>query len=94
MIDSKILKAIYPDIIKPLLYILNLSLDQGVVPVELKIAKITPFYKEDAPAVFNNYRPISVLPALSKVLEKLVYTRLIQHLDKNNIHIICTPVWF
>lgn len=45
MIESKLLKVIYPDIIMPLLHIFNLSLDQGIVPVELKMAKITPVYR-------------------------------------------------
>ena len=70
---------------KPLSHIFNLSLEKGIVPLELKIAKIIPIYKDDDPAIFNHYRPISILPALSKIIEKLVYQRLIEHLNKYNI---------
>lgn len=70
---------------KPLLHIFNLSLEKGIVPLELKIAKIVLIYKDDDQAVFNHYRPISIMPSISKVLEKLVYQRLTDHLNKYNI---------
>uniref|UniRef100_A0A8C6SLB0 Reverse transcriptase domain-containing protein n=1 Tax=Neogobius melanostomus TaxID=47308 RepID=A0A8C6SLB0_9GOBI len=57
----------------------------GIVPSELKIAKVVPLYKNGENASFSNYRPISILPCFSKILEKLVYRRLHQHLIKNNI---------
>ena len=57
----------------------------GVVPQDFKIAKVLPLFKDGDPAVFNNYRPISILPCFSKILEKLVYTRVIKHLNSNNI---------
>ena len=84
-IDSKLLVSVQPHIVKPLTYIFNLSLEKGTVPSELKVAKIIPIYKDDDPAVFNHYRPISILPVISKVLEKLVYQKLVKHLDENNI---------
>ena len=84
-IDCKLLKTIHEYIVQPLTHIFNLSLEQGIVPSELKIAKIIPIHKDDDPAIFNHYRPISILPAISKILEKLLYQRLIEHLDKHNI---------
>ena len=44
-------------------------------PDKLKIAKVIPFYKGDDKILQNNYRPISVLPAFSKILEGLMYKR-------------------
>lgn len=84
-IGGRLLISIQESIVKPLSHIFNISLEKGIVPQELKIAKIIPIYKDDDPAVFNHYRPISILPALSKILEKLVYKRLIEHLNKHNI---------
>lgn len=82
-IDSKVLKLFHPYTVKLLIH--NVSFNNGVVPLELKISRITPIHKEDDPAVFNHYRPISVLPTLSKVLEKLVPNRLNQFIENNNI---------
>lgn len=59
----------------------NLSLDLTIVPAVLNVEKITSVFKEAGPPVFNTNRPISV----SKKFFKLVYTSLIQHLDKNVI---------
>ena len=60
-------------------------LSTGVVPDELKIAKVVPIYKKDNPELFGNYRPVSVLPCLSKILERIVYNRSYDFLCKNNI---------
>ena len=69
----------------PLSHICNLSFERGVFPDKLKIAKIVPVFKSDDPSLFSNYRPISILPCLSKVLEKLFYLRLSEFLTKFNI---------
>lgn len=60
----------------PLSMVFNKSIEEGIVPDDLKIAKIIPVYKSDDKNTVSNYRPISVLPAFSKVLERLVYNRL------------------
>lgn len=70
---------------KPLTHVFAVSLKTGVVPSDLKVAKVLPLFKEGEPSVFNNYRPISILLCFSKVLEKLVYTRVIKHFNDNNI---------
>jgi len=70
---------------KPLTHVLNLSLSQGFVPSELKLAKVIPIYKSGDVKSLNNYRPVSVLPVFSKILERLMYTRLIEFIDKHSI---------
>ena len=55
----------------PLTHICNLSFSQGVFPDKLKTTKILPIFKCDDSSLFSNYRPISILPCLSKVFEKL-----------------------
>ena len=67
-----------------LAYIFNLSLECGRVQDEIKIAKVTPIYKKGPKDEPGNYRPISVLPVLSKVFEKITNVRLIQFLESNN----------
>jgi len=84
-ITGKILKETHECILKPLTYVFNLSLSQGVFPSELKIAKVIPLYKGDSKFIVSNYRPVSVLPVFSKILEKLMYTRLFSFINKNNL---------
>ena len=57
-------------------------MESGKVPDQLKSALVTPVYKADDRTLFSNYRPISILPIFSKLLEKVVYTRLLNYLDK------------
>lgn len=80
-----LLKQIIHHIASPLSHIFNLSLSSGIFPDLLKIAKIIPIYKKDDPSQIVNYRPISLLPSISKILEKIVYNRLYSFLIKNNI---------
>lgn len=84
-IRAGLIKKVASFIIEPLTHVLSLSLKTGVVPRDLKLAKVTPLYKSGDSSLFNNYRPISVLPLFSKVLEKLVYKRLSKHLTANCI---------
>ena len=51
----------------------------------MKITKIIPLYKAKDKTVFTNYRPVSILPAFSKILEKVFYNRLLNHINTNNI---------
>ena len=72
-------------LLEPLLYIYNLSLKTGMVPSQMKIAKVIPIYKKGEKYNPCNYRPISMLSVFEKLLEKIMYKRLISFLNKNNI---------
>ena len=76
------LKCIIGSILKPLSYISNLSLSSGVFPDDLKIAKVLPLFKSGEVNEVNNYRPVSVLPQMSKILEKLFELRLRKYINK------------
>ena len=65
--------------------IANLSFEQEVFPTELKMAIVSPLYKAKDPMFFNNYRPISLLSVFSKILERVMYNRLLKFIDKNNL---------
>ncbi len=72
-ISSKIIKIIKPTLIKPIISIINQMLTTGIFPDKLKIAKIIPIYKKDKDTLFTNYRPFSLLPALSTIFEKIIF---------------------
>ena len=85
-ISSKILKQkICTEIAKPLSHIFTLSLQNGTFPSKLKTSRVIPIFKNGDPSNTSNYRPISLLSALSKVLEKIVSTKLINHLELNDL---------
>ena len=84
-LNGKVIKAIIHTILTPITYILNLSITTGIVPSKLKVAKVVPIHKKNDIHNIINYRPISILPFFSKILEKVVYTRINDYLCKNNI---------
>ena len=84
-ISPYIVKSTLSTFIGPLTHVLNLSITKGVFPNELKIAKVLPFFKSSDNMLITNYRPISVLPIFSKILEKLMYTRLLEFINKHKI---------
>ena len=83
-ISNFLLKQIIHFIASPLTHIFNLSINTGTCPESLKIAKVNPVFKKDNPHEISNYRPISILPSISKVLEKIIYKRLYKFLDTFN----------
>ena len=60
-------------------------LNTGTFPDKLKIAKVIPIFKKGDPSLFENYRPISLLPAISKVLEKIIALQLCSYFEKNKL---------
>ena len=67
------------------MHICNLSFHTGIVPEQIKIARVVPIYKHGDPSQFNNYRPISVLNVFSKVNERLFYNCLLKYLNRHKI---------
>ena len=80
----KHIKSISDSTAYPLARVSNLSFEQKVFPEELKYALVTPIYKAHDPMFFNNYRPISLLSAFFKILERLMYNRLLKFLNKHD----------
>ena len=64
---------------------INLSFKTGVVPTDWKEAKVVPVLKSGPRSQVDNYRPISILPTLSKILEKLFHKQLMNHLERNGL---------
>ena len=65
--------------------LVNISLDKGEIPLEMKIAVIRPIFKGGAKTALDNYRPISILPIIEKILEEIMSRRLNSFMDKNKI---------
>ena len=84
-ISFNVIKKCFSALHKPLLHIFNLSIIKGICPDDLKIARVIPSFKGGDDKELGNYRPISVLPCFSKILERIMYNRLYNHLIKNKL---------
>ena len=84
-IPNKILKLLKNDISSQLPEIFNISFSSGVFPSILKTSKGIPVHKKDSKLDFSNYRPISFLSNVEKILEKLMYNRIYKFFSDNNL---------
>ena len=66
-ISNKLIKTAKNELIKPLTIIINQILHTGIFPEPLKISKVVPLYKANDQMLLSNYRPIAMLPSLSKI---------------------------
>ena len=81
-----LLKILKNDISRPLEILFNnyCSFTSGIVPDHFKVAKVISDYKKGSSLVVTNYRPISLLSIFNKMLERLIYNRLIKYLEKSS----------
>jgi potassium voltage-gated channel Eag-related subfamily H protein 8 len=84
-ISTKFLKKFGPEISIPLAHIFNLSLTTGCFPTHLKRCRVVPIFKSGDPLSCDNFRPISMLSSISKILEKMVAKSLLGHLTTNDL---------
>ena len=84
-ISNVLLQRIISVIKLPVVIVFNKSLNEGIFPNLMKLAKIIPLHKGGLKDVPDNYRPISLLPVLSKVLERVVYNALVTHFESNGV---------
>ena len=85
-LSNKLLKEIKDIVAEPLCIIINQSFHSGIFPDELKMAKITPVFKKGENNVFSNYRPISILPSVSKVFERVMHNQLHSFLTNSKLY--------
>ena len=79
-INIKIIKA-STTVLSPIIkQIINQSFEEGIFPEELKTARLIPLFKSGNRKLPENYRPISILPSISKIIERIVYNQLFDHL--------------
>ena len=84
-ISNIIMKSIINILIKPITIIINQMLETGVFPDKLKVAKVIPLFKKGDPTRLTNYRPISLLPSLSKIFETVIYQQLYAYFENSNL---------
>ena len=84
-IPMSIIKQSINLISAPLTHIVNLSIMHGIVPDQMKIARVVPIFKAGDKSIFSNYRPVSILPCFSKFLERIVNNRILCYLIDFNV---------
>ena len=84
--SPNLLKSIKHEISKPITLIINQCFQKGIFPDKLKIAKVVPIYKCNDETALNNYRPISVLPSLSKVFERVIFNQIHEYFNLHNLY--------
>ena len=86
-INFALLKECISFIVKPVCHIANSSFEKAIFPERMKIAKVIPIFKSGKQDSFTNYRPVSLLPQFSKILEKLFNNRLDKFSEINDYQI-------
>ncbi|XP_046679311.1 uncharacterized protein LOC124366754 [Homalodisca vitripennis] len=84
-ISSRIAKHCKEELLLPLLHITNLSVQLGSFPSRMKTSKVFPLHKRGKKDIMDNYRPISLVPTFSKIIERVVLKRLLQFLNANKL---------
>ena len=84
-ISSSTLKCTAHEICDCLTLIINQSITTGIFPEHLKIAKVVPIYKKDDQSQIKNYRPISILPVISKIFENAMHSQLMEYFTSHKL---------
>ena len=87
-IPTAIFKKFGKNISVPLTELINLSFNQGKFPAVLKIVSVTPTFKKGDKLDVNNYRPISLISNISKIIEKLIHKRLLETTIQQTMHLL------
>jgi hypothetical protein len=85
IISNKMLIAVKIQISKPLCMLFNKSLHQNIFPTDWKLAHVIPLFKAGDKSFPSNYRPVSLLSCVSKLLEKIVFKHIFNHLQGNKL---------
>ena len=84
-ISNNLIKTAKNELIKPLTIIINQMLHTGIFPEPLKISKVVPLYKANDQMLLSNYRPIALLPSLSKIFEYVLFEQMISYFVESNL---------
>ena len=81
-ISNKLLKTIKGDISQSLAIIINQMLTTGIFPDDFKLSKVIPLFKKGDSSLLINYRPISLLPTISKIFERVIHDQMYEYFNK------------
>lgn len=84
-IDAYVIKLAKVELVPVITHIVNLSLENQIFPLQWKMSKIVPLHKKDELMYPKNYRPVSLLPIISKILERAVYQQVVDYFERNNL---------
>ena len=84
-ISARLIKECADQIASSLYSIFNRSIVSGIFPEEWKCSKVIPLFKQGERSDLNNYRPISVMPIVAKVFERIIYNQLYGYLTQNDL---------
>ena len=84
-ISAKLLKYVKNEVSPALTLIINQSFATGIFPNRLKIARVLPLFKKEDEKLLSNYRPISLLPVISKIFERAMFAQLYTYFKDNNL---------
>ena len=84
-LSNKLVKLVKYEIAKPLTLIINQCFHTGIFPDKLKIAKVLPIFKKNDNTLIDNYRPVSILPSMSKIFERVMYNQIYNHFLNNKL---------
>ena len=85
-ISNIMLKRAHDPLIRSLTLLINQTLSTGIFPNALKISRINPLFKQGKSFLFStNYRPISLLPSMSKIYEYVVFEQLLKNMEDNRL---------
>ena len=84
-IPARFVKDATDVICSPLTYMINLSLRKCTVPSDFKMARVVPLFKKGDRSSAGNYRPVAILPVISKIYEKIVYKQFYNYLNENDL---------
>ena len=84
-ISTETIKILSAVISPTLSLIINKCILNGTVPDEMNVSKIKPLFKKGDVTLLNNYRPISLLPCVSKIFERVLFNQLYEYFDRNDL---------
>ena len=84
-ISNKLVKSAKDVLIRPLTLLMNQIIYTGEFPKQLKIAKVKPLFKKGNQSSFANYRPISLLPSISKFFEHIMTSQIMEYFTSKNL---------
>ena len=84
-LSNVLIKLLRDDLVKPLTFIINQTLNTGIFPRALELSKIIPIHKKGERDMFSNYRLVSLFPTISKKFEKIMYRQLYDYFNENKL---------